>query len=127
MSTFIAIEKTFGCLEIVRALVAAGGDVNSRATSGLTVLYLASQNGYLEVVRTLLTAGADVNAKANNNGMTALIMASYNGHLEVVRSLLAAQADVNARLSSGETALRAASQNRKTQVAELLLQHGGRP
>jgi ankyrin repeat protein len=90
-------------------------------------LYLASQNDYLEVVRTLLTAGADVNAKANNDGMTALIMASYNGHLEVVRSLLAAHADVNARLSSGETASRAASQNRKTQVAKLLLQHGARP
>jgi ankyrin repeat protein len=71
----------------VRALLAAGADVNAKASIG-TALTIASQQGWPEVVRALLAAGADVNAKAFN-GETAMSLAKKGGHSEVVQLLKA--------------------------------------
>ncbi|MGD0201363.1 MAG: ankyrin repeat domain-containing protein, partial [Bryobacteraceae bacterium] len=80
-----------GDLPRVKALLAAGSDVNAKRDDGATALMLASQYGRQEVVRALLDAQADVNAK-RGDGATALMVASQYGRQEVVRALLDAQA-----------------------------------
>jgi hypothetical protein len=71
----------------VKALLAAGADINKVNNNGETPLYIASQNGHTKVVEVLLAADADVN-KEKNNGATPLLIASEKGHLEIVNKLL---------------------------------------
>ena len=52
-----------GHVEVVKRLIHAGGDVNSRRMGGETALYLASRSGHVEVITALLAAGADKTIK----------------------------------------------------------------
>lgn len=61
----------FGKVEIAKALIAAGADVNHRQTDGGTPLHTAAFLCHSEIVEALLNHGADKNAR-NNNGITAL-------------------------------------------------------
>jgi len=123
LGTALMMASESGHLEIVRALLAAGADVNTHV-NGETALILASLTGHLEVVRALLDAKADVNAK-RSDGTSSLMLASYNGNQQVVRALLDAKADVNAKDSHGVTALEAASRNGHTEVVQLLKSASG--
>ena len=58
--------------------MAAGTDKNAAKDDGLTLMYIAAQNGHHRVVETLLTAGADVNS-ACNKGVTPLWIAAQGG------------------------------------------------
>ena len=91
---------SFDHLDIVRALLDRGADVNAD-----TPLVVASFGGHLDIVRALLDKGADVNAKDSRDGGTALMAASAQGHLDVVQALLEKGADVNAKGNDGTTAL----------------------
>lgn len=71
----------------LRALLAAGADVNARC-DGFTPLDAAAWSGNAEAVRLLLAAGADVNAK-NGLGWTALHEAVRLGHPDVAELLRA--------------------------------------
>src|SRR5262249_3800049 len=51
-----------GDLSEVKALLAAGADVNAEMTNGATALTTASERGHADVVKALLAAGANVNA-----------------------------------------------------------------
>jgi ankyrin repeat protein len=94
-----------GNAEAVKALLAAGADVNARGEYGFTAL-MAAAKCYTEAVKALLAAGADVNAK-DADGNTALMAAAKKGRTppETVKALLAAGADINAKNNKGETAL----------------------
>jgi ankyrin repeat protein len=59
-----------GHVEIVRALIDAGADVNVRCHRGWTPLIRACNAGHYEVAKVLLETSADVNA-VNNEGYTA--------------------------------------------------------
>ncbi len=60
-----------GDTDSVKALIAAGTDVNAKDKDGKTALMAASN---ADCVKALIAAGVDVNAK-NNNGETALSLA----------------------------------------------------
>ena len=121
-----------GDLVRVKALLAAGADVNATDKNGSFPLLLASAQGHLDVVQALLAAGADVNAKrrptVGAGGQTALMAAVVGGNRlsevqakpEVVRALLAAGADVNAK-EGADTALTIASQYGSREVVQLLI------
>jgi 26S proteasome non-ATPase regulatory subunit 10 len=84
------------------------------------VLHTASENGLREVVEVLITRGADIHARWE--GKTALHCASsgYWADRDVVELLLSKGADSSSRYE-GRTALQIASDDRKTQIVELLL------
>lgn len=91
-----------GDLPAVRALLAAGANVNdskNTVSGSVAALMEAAGNGHLQVVQALIEANANVNATRgvdSTDGDTALAIAVRNGHLNVVQALLAAKADVNA-------------------------------
>lgn len=73
-------------LEISRALVAAGADVNATQQGGWTALHAAALHGNLPLVRLLLEAGAAPGAK-NDGGQTPAALAESKNHKQVVALL----------------------------------------
>jgi len=73
----------YGYLDIVKILIEAGADVNTKNFFGYTPLLWASIYNHKEVVNLLIEAGADINAK-NNYGYTALIYASGNNNKDII-------------------------------------------
>jgi ankyrin repeat protein len=108
----------------VRALVAAGADVDAKDRHGQTGLMRAAHAGHAEVVRALLEAGAALDPTAKH-GLSALMLAALVGHEDVVRRLLDAGADPTLRGSGApgfhdRTALDLAVAGGWTEVARLL-------
>ena len=91
--TLLSVASEEGSEEAVRALIAAGADVNmaSICEMGFTPLHIAADRGSEPIARALIAAGADVN-KANKVGVTPIRMAAQNGHEVVIRALIAAGA-----------------------------------
>jgi len=73
-------------VEVLRALVEAGADVNKGNNNGRTPLIYAAGNGKVEVVRFLLQKGADKSLK-DNDGDTALKLAKMFKHTAIVQLL----------------------------------------
>lgn len=89
-----------GDVEVLRVLLDAGADPNSKATippskSEITALMTAAQCGHLEPVRLLLARGADVNLQTASGN--ALNFAAFTQRQDVVRLLLDHQVDVDVR------------------------------
>ena len=109
-------------VDVMKALLEAGADVNVRNRSYSTVLfYCDSTDG--EKTKLLLKNGADVNAR-NMYGRTALFGAGGPGKAQ---ALLEAGADVNARGYDGLSPLFNASIHAAyAQEAEVLKMHGAK-
>ena len=88
-----------GRLDIVRALIHAGTDVNAFDKYGYTPLEYAfkwDDAAQADILRALIEAGADVNASADGIG-TPLISASFWGKWEAAKALVEAGANVNVK------------------------------
>jgi ankyrin repeat protein len=73
-------------LEISRALIAAGAEVNATQQGGWAPLHAAAVHGNLPLVRLLLKAGADPGAK-NDAGQTPSALAQTKHHKDVIALL----------------------------------------
>ena len=84
--------------DIIKALLAAGAEVNAKDEDGWTPLHFAA--GFTEnpdIIKILLAAGAEVDAK-NEEGFTPLMWAVLADDARQVTQLLAKGAAVNARI-----------------------------
>ena len=129
--TLLSVASEEGSEEAVRALIAAGADVNkaSICEMGFTPLHIAAQRGSEPIARALIAAGADVNkAKACDgtpgSGFTPLIITAEFGFEPVARALIAAGADVNKANKFGVTPMRMAAQNGHEAVIRALVAAG---
>jgi ankyrin repeat protein len=144
-------------VESVKALLAAGADVNQVSGYGWSPLLVATQNRYYKLGAFLLDNGANPNL-ANKGAWTPLYLATDNrniengdypvrksdmDHLDFIKLLLAKGANVNARVKditesrtvftdqwldeNGATAFLRASQSGDVTLMKLLLSHGADP
>jgi ankyrin repeat protein len=115
-----------GHRDVAAVLLAHKADVNARSpSSGQTALSSAAMNGHKDVAELLLTNHAALQG-LDQCGQTPLDWAVDNGHLEMVEFLLAQGADVNAKAKNGSTPLHLAELAHNYDIANLLLQRGGR-
>ncbi len=75
-----------GDMFMLKAIVDAGGDVNTVTPEGWTALMYAATGNSLEATRYLIDNGADINAR-NDNGKTALTLAK-EAQFDAVAKLL---------------------------------------
>jgi ankyrin repeat protein len=108
----LAFAAEFNHESIVHQLLAAGAKPNTRATDGITPLFVAAEGGFDGVVKALCSYGADLNLGRLHDGTTPLMAAAAAGRHNVVGTLLAHAANVHAaRNTSGVTALWLAAAN----------------
>ncbi len=110
----------------VKALVAAGADVNARAGDGSSALHWAAQNDDLAVADALIRKGAKVNA-ATDLGITPLWIAATNSSTAMINRLLAARADPNIVPPTDGTPLMLTAQQGNVEAVKALLAHGANP
>jgi ankyrin repeat protein len=104
-ATFLREHK----VEIVKALLDAGANANSKDKSGTTVLMKAAKRGDAATVKLLVEKGADVNAKDGSVlDMSVLHFAVTGNNKDVVEYLIQKGANVNATNKDGETPLKQA-------------------
>ena len=90
-------------LGAIKALIAAGVNINQENRYGHTPLIHAAYWGRIDTVRALIAASAKVN-QINTFGETALMFAAGSGGTDTVQALIAAGAEVNQRNNFGKTA-----------------------
>jgi ankyrin repeat protein len=106
-------------VEVVRALLEGGADVERCNADTHNALHGAAAIGHLEVCRLLLDYGADVNA-LDNMKHTPLYWAANGGDLATVKLLVARGADVTFREVDGRTARDRARDKGHKDVADYL-------
>ncbi len=121
--TPLGAAAALGHTEIVRALLAAGADVNAKDESGRTALIVTSIGGHLEIVHLLLDKGAPIDVQGTD-GATALHAAVRFGHPELAAVLLARGAKVNVQDAQKMSPLHYAAGFGHRDIAELLLANG---
>lgn len=120
LTDFIMADR----LPVVKLLLEAGIDVNSRDRDGETVLFRAACRGSTPIIELLLHHGADINLQNGTHNSTALHAAAKCGDVAVVQTMLAHGSDINAQTGNGSTALHLALQHADLDTASLLLNHG---
>ena len=93
-----------GQVEIVRALIEAGSQLETRNADGNNALWLACVGGHLNVMDVLIEAGINIDNR-NDNGATPLMYAASAGKAAVVERLLTAGADISQETLDSFTAL----------------------
>jgi ankyrin repeat protein len=83
-----------GDLAQVKALIAAGAQVNIQDGNGITALHWAALKGSLAIAQELINADSHLNM-GDKLGETALKLAATKGHLAVVQALVTAGADID--------------------------------
>ena len=115
-----------GHVDIVRALLDGGADVNKANKDGATPLSASVDDSSGEIAMILLNAGANPHA-TNKEGITALMFAAGRKNHEVAKALLDAGANPNAKEKDGWTALLFAAYRDNFEVAKMLLNAGANP
>jgi ankyrin repeat protein len=118
--TILMRAAQYGYVEVVRALLAFGANVNATDDRGETALgWTASSPNKAKMITFLVSTGALVNAQ-DIAGLTPLIKAAAEGYVENVQALLDGGADVRITTKAGDTALAWAIRNNRTAVVTLL-------
>jgi DnaJ-domain-containing protein 1 len=112
-----------GLVDVVKALLAAGAEVNAFNRSGRTALMAACEAGHVDVVAALLAAHPRLEMREERYGWSALHCAAYRGAGAVVQAFLDAgcpSSVLHLRSAAGHTAAEVARLQGWTHVADLL-------
>jgi ankyrin repeat protein len=126
-ATALISSAGHGDMEIVKALLKGGANVNERDKLGFTAMLRALQNKQEEVADVLLSQqNIDLNAQGSN-GVTVLMSYVARDREDIVQNLLARKADVNLQDADGDTALHLAAQRGHVKILNMLLDRGANP
>ena len=110
-ATPLILASMEGKIDLVKALITAGADVNASNTNGGTALMYITINQktntieqQLEIINALIKAGADINKK-NSRGRTSLMLGVFNKQIDAVKDLINAKADISSVDNAGMTVL----------------------
>jgi ankyrin repeat protein len=119
--TPVALAAFFGQPAAVKALIAAGADVNAAAKNGLKVaaLHAAVAGGKLEIVKAVLDAGADPNAQ-QQAGFRPIHEAGTKANRALAELLLAHGADPSLPNDAGVSAIDLARDKGHAEFADWL-------
>ncbi|KAG7004590.1 hypothetical protein G7Y79_00024g055400 [Physcia stellaris] len=131
----ISVAAASGSLDFVKALLAAGADVNIQGGSEGTALEIACHQGRVDLVRhriaivkILLDAGVDINRNGVPYGTALVTACQFGGHAGLVRMLLDHGADPNiSKCSDYDNALQTACFVQNHEIVNLLLEKGVDP
>ena len=121
--TPLQVSLRWGHVEVARALLKHGADIEARDDAGSSALELVADDGRVELAQFLLEHGADVNSR-DFLGCTPLYWASQAGQLAVAQKFLSHGAVVTAQCKNNQTPLHIAKEE---EVVRLLLEHGADP
>lgn len=111
-------------IDLLRALIARGADVNKKDSQGRTPLMRAGAgHSSCEVIDLLCDSGARLE-ECDDGGRTALLCAAGANDSDTVRALLKRGANVNSSDSRGKTALMLAARDGDLPVVEVLVGAG---
>lgn len=113
-----------GNLEICKALIDAGMDVNKAKRGFVTPLRNAALFSHLEVVQLLVSKGAIFNCKANQSAFFEIVLDSAKNVIEFLLESADVDVDVNMRDSKNRTPLHTAAEFDRCDICEVLLSHG---
>jgi ankyrin repeat protein len=120
----LMLAAATGHLDLTRAIIDAGADLEARTRDGESALVLAAANGWAEGAALLLEKGADVNARMNN-GWTALMRAAGRRRSDIVGMLLENKAEADLKATAdGWTALMMAVYDNQPDIVRALIDHG---
>ena len=148
------LEDSYPSLDLIKAIVAQGGNVNAKLTKnlpgrsgmdagdttldeGTTPFMRAARSGDAATMRVLLEAGADPKL-ATKEGTTALRFAAGVGYrdkqtkgteaeaLEALKVCVDQGMDINQANSKGETALHGAASRGADSIVKYLVEHGAK-
>ncbi|KAJ8404118.1 hypothetical protein AAFF_G00344680 [Aldrovandia affinis] len=123
--TPLALAAQCGHLDIVRALLQKGADVESQALDSATILFEAAASGSPAVISLLLEYGADANVP-KHNGHLPIHRVAHRGHLEAL-DILIPVTTFEAVEDSGISPLHSAAAGGHTVCLERLLSAGYDP
>jgi len=123
MFTLLHASVSYKLISTLKALLAAGANVNASDIDENTPLHLAALFGHIDIVNLLLQEGAAVHARDRHN-KTPLHWAAQNGYIEIIEILLENGANINAVTKDKETPLHYAALSDYADIVNLLLENG---
>lgn len=110
-------------LELIRALIEKGADIEARYPGGNTALLLAAIYGNRDLMNNLIAIGADIQAR-NTAGSTALHIAVERDNPYIVSALVEGGAAIGVLDERGRTPLHLSSVATDPNIVNLLLERG---
>ncbi len=128
LATPLICAAQFGKINVIRALLAQGADINAQNSRGTTALMMATSMDtdrtpeYIHIVHLLLSCGAQINMR-DQKGRTALNnLAQYNCYDAFAQILIEHGADINLADNDNRSPLNTAAGNYCVKILRVLLQ-----